>query len=353
MTDKALTPAIKIGKKTISTQDPVYLIAEVAQAHEGSLGIAHSFIDAAAEAGADAIKFQTHIAHAETTCQEPWRVKFSKQDATRWDYWKRMEFSHKQWEGLIEHAREKSIEFLSSPFSSEAVDLLDSIGIEAWKIASGEVSNIPLLKKLASTGKPALISSGLSDWQEIDTAVECFKSEGVQVGLFQCTTAYPCPAEKVGLNLITEMIDRYNLPVGLSDHSSKIYSGLGATALGASMVEVHVAFSRKMFGPDAPASLTFDELRKLREGCDFIRQSTTNHIYKESLSVEQKDLRAIFNKSIYLKSTLPEGTKLTESDLLFKKPGTGIPASKWKLIIGRTLTHKKSSEQPLKEADLK
>lgn len=342
----------KIGHKTIGPSNPTYIIAEVGQAHEGSLGLAHSFIDAAANAGADAIKFQTHIAHAETTRQEPWRVKFSKQDATRWDYWKRMEFSHQQWEGLIEHAREKSIEFLSSPFSFEAVDLLNSIGIEAWKIASGEVSNIPLLKKITSTGKPVLISSGLSDWQEIDTAVEFLKSEGVQVGLFQCTTAYPCPAEKVGLNLIAEMMARYNLPIGLSDHSSKIYSGLGAVALGASMVEVHVAFSREMFGPDTLASLTFDELKKLREGCDFICQSTSNPISKERLSAEQINLRAIFNKSVYLKNTLPAGSILKEKDLVFKKPGTGIPVSKWESIVGRKLILKTSSEQPLKEADL-
>src|SRR5215467_9214956 len=138
------------------------IVAEVAQAHDGSLGTAHAFIDACARAGADAIKFQTHIAAAESSPGEPWRIKFSRQDASRYDYWKRMEFTEEQWAGLALHAKERGLIFLSSPFSSEAMDLLDRLGMEAWKVGSGEIGNTPLIQRMAKTGKPVLLSSVMS-----------------------------------------------------------------------------------------------------------------------------------------------------------------------------------------------
>src|SRR5215467_15257875 len=147
------------------------IVAEVAQAHDGSLGTAHAFIDACARAGADAIKFQTHIASAESTPGEPWRVKFSRQDASRYDYWKRMEFTAEQWRGLAEHANERGLIFLSSAFSFAAVELLERLGMSAWKVGAGEVTNLPLLERMARTGKPVLLSSGMSTWAELDAAV--------------------------------------------------------------------------------------------------------------------------------------------------------------------------------------
>ena len=148
------------------------IIGEIAQTHDGSLGTAHAYIDAVANAGADAIKFQTHIAAAESTPGEPWRVKFSRQDATRFEYWRRMEFSQEQWHGLAAHARERGLLFLSSAFSPEAVDLLERVGVPGWKVGAGEVSNLPLLEKMARTGKPVILSSGMSDWAELDAAVQ-------------------------------------------------------------------------------------------------------------------------------------------------------------------------------------
>src|SRR6478735_7224173 len=138
------------------------IVGEVAQAHDGSLGLAHAFIDAIAAAGADAVKFQTHIAAAESTPGEPFRVKFSKQDATRYDYWKRMEFTPEQWQGLRDHALEKGLVFLSSAFSLAAVDLLEVLGMPAWKVGSGEIGTLPMLEKMARTGKPVLLSNGLA-----------------------------------------------------------------------------------------------------------------------------------------------------------------------------------------------
>ena len=216
------------------------IIGEVALTHDGSLGLAHAFVDAIANSGADAVKFQTHIAAAESTPSEPFRVTFSRQDETRYDYWKRMEFTEEQWRGLADHARQRGMLFLSSPFSVQAVELLDRIGMPIWKIASGETSNTMLLDRILGTRKPVLLSTGMSPIEEIDAAVARVRARDVDVGVFQCTTAYPCPAEKVGLNLIPFYRERYGCWVGLSDHSATIYPGLAGAALGMDMLEVHV-----------------------------------------------------------------------------------------------------------------
>jgi N,N'-diacetyllegionaminate synthase len=150
-----------------NSDPPCLIIGEVAQMHDGSLGTAHAYIDAVAGAGADGVKFQTHIAAAESTPGEPWRVKFSPQDSTRYQYWKRMEFSEEQWRGLAEHARDRGLIFLSSAFSAEAVELLERLGMAAWKVGAGEVSNLPLIERMARTGRPVLLSSGMSGWADV------------------------------------------------------------------------------------------------------------------------------------------------------------------------------------------
>ncbi|MBE9544828.1 MAG: N-acetylneuraminate synthase family protein, partial [Proteobacteria bacterium] len=301
------------------------IIAEVAQAHDGSLGTAHAYIDAVADCGADAVKFQTHIAAAESTPDEPWRIKFSPQDATRYDYWKRMEFTEAQWVGLKRHADERGLLFLSSPFSFEAVDLLDRIGVAAWKIPSGETANTPMLDRMLATGLPVLLSTGMSPQSEIDDAVQHIRKSGVPLVIFQCTSAYPCPPEKVGLNLISSFRERYDCPVGLSDHSGTIYPGLAAVTLGIQMLEVHVTFSRQMFGPDVPASVTTAELRQLVEGIRFIEKMMTNPVDKEEMARDMKALRSMFTKSIVARRKIEAGTILTDDDVTLKKPGTGIP----------------------------
>ena len=213
----------------------ILIIAEIAQAHDGSLGMAHAYIDAVAKTGADAIKFQTHIAAAESTPAEPWRVKFSQQDERRFDYWRRMEFTTEQWRGLKQHADEAGLIFLSSPFSIEAVELLDSLGMAAWKIASGEVTNWPMLERMAETKRQFLLSSGMSDLAEIDGLVNWLREQELPFALLQCTSAYPCPPEKVGLNALSLFQERYQCPVGLSDHSSTIFPSLAAATLGATV----------------------------------------------------------------------------------------------------------------------
>lgn len=330
----------------------VLVVAEIAQAHDGSLGMAHAYIDAVAKAGAGAIKFQTHIAAAESTLAEPWRVKFSRQDATRYEYWKRMEFTEEQWHGLKQHADERGLKFLSSPFSVEAVELLTRVGVAAWKVASGEVSTVPMFERMVATRLPIFLSTGMSSLSEIDSAVERVKARGVPLTVMQCTSAYPCPPEKVGLNLLPFFSERYGCSVGLSDHSGTIFPGVAATMLGIDVLEVHVTFSREMFGPDVPASISTTELRQLVDGIRFIEQMKANPVDKDMMANEMAPLRNLFTKSVVVRTDLPVGTILEEQHLTAKKPGTGIPASRLPELIGRTLCHEVKADQLLQDADL-
>ena len=328
------------------------IIGEVALTHDGSLGLAHAFVDAIANSGADAVKFQTHIAAAESTPSEPFRMKFSRQDETRYDYWKRMEFTEEQWRGLADHARQRSILFLSSPFSVQAVELLDRIGLPIWKIASGETSNTMLLDRILGTRKPVLLSTGMSPIEEIDAAVARVRARAVDVGVFQCTTVYPCPAEKIGLNLIPFYRERYGCWVGLSDHSATIYPGLAGAALGMDMLEVHVALSREMFGPDVIASVTTDELRQLVDGVRFIERMRANPIDKDASAQETAPLRKLFTRSLVASADLPAGTVITREHVAIKKPGTGLPPERLEDIIGRRLARPVTVDQLLAVDDI-
>jgi N,N'-diacetyllegionaminate synthase len=324
----------------------------VALTHDGSLGLAHAFVDAMANAGADAVKFQTHIAAAESTPSEPFRVKFSRQDKTRYDYWKRMEFTEDGWRGLADHARERGILFLSSPFSIQAVELLDRIGMPLWKIASGETSNAVLLERILDTGKPVLLSTGMSPIEEIDAAVARVRARRVDVGVFQCTTAYPCPPERIGLNLIPFYRERYGCWVGLSDHSATIYPGLAAATVGIDMLEVHVALSREMFGPDVIASVTTQELRQLVEGIRFIERMKAQPLDKDASAKETAPLRKLFTRSLVASTDLPAGTVIAREHVAIKKPGTGLAPDRLDEIIGRRLTRSVAADQVLAADDI-
>lgn len=332
--------------------DTCPIIAEIAQAHDGSLGTAHAFIDAVANAGANAIKFQTHIAAAESTPSEPWRVKFSRQDKTRYEYWKRMEFTEGQWRGLKQHATERGLQFLSSPFSVQAVELLTRVGVAAWKIASGEVSNTPMFDQIADTGLPILLSTGMSPLSEIDAAVQRTQARGLPLTVLQCTSMYPTPPEKIGLNLIPFFRARYHCAVGLSDHSGTIYAGLAAAALGIEVLEVHVTLSREMFGPDVPASVTTNELRQLVEGVRLIEKMRANPVDKDAIAQELAGMRQLFNKSIVARTALSAGTVLRQEHLAVKKPGTGLAPERLTQIIGRSLTRDVQADEILRETDL-
>jgi N,N'-diacetyllegionaminate synthase len=328
------------------------IIAEVAQAHDGSLGMAHAFIDAVARAGADAVKFQTHLAAAESSPAEPWRIKFSYQDATRFDYWRRMEFTEPQWVGLREHATDKGLKFLSSPFSLEAVELLKRVGVAAWKIASGEFNNTVMLDSILETRLPILLSTGMSRLAEIDAAVARIRPNAASLTLMQCTSEYPCPPEKVGLNLLQVFRRRFGCGVGLSDHSGAIYPGLAAATLGIEALEVHVTLSREMFGPDVKASITTAELRQLSDGVRFIERMRMNPVAKDEMAAEMAPLRSMFSKSVTVRHALSAGSTLSPGDLTLRKPGTGIPADQLTALVGRRLRRDVASGEFLQYTDV-
>ena len=326
----------------------VKIIAEIGSVHDGSFGNACKLIEAAAGAGADIVKFQTHIAEAESLLDAPSPGYFSSEP--RIAYFRRTGFSSAQWRELRCCAQENNVEFLSSPFSHEAVDLLEDIGVESYKIASGEVSNLPLLNYIADTRKPVYLSSGMSNWQELDAAVSVLQ-EGGPLSVMQCASRYPCLPDKVGLNIIQDMKERWGVPVGFSDHTYGPAAAIAAVACGACIVEKHFAFSRLMYGSDAQHSMEPDEfaafVRWLREVA-IMQESPVN---KDDLS-DFENMKRIFEKSIVTARDLPRGHRLARSDLAFKKPGDGIPAAQAENVIGRILRHDLQPDHKLSEEDL-
>ena len=329
------------------------IIAEVAQTHDGSLGIAHAFIDAVSRTGADVIKFQAHIASEETTPSEPWRVKFSRQDETRYEYWKRMEFTNNQWHELKIHADELGLKFMCSPFSMKAVELLKKIGVHAWKIASGEINNNEILDSIAETGQEIYLSTGMSTIEEIDKSVEIIRERNLPLTILQCTSMYPTPPEKIGLNMVSFFKERYECSVGLSDHSGKIYTGLAAATLGIEVLEIHVTLSEEMFGPDVSSSLTINELRELVEGIRFIENILVHDVDKNSVAEELKPMRDIFRKSIVYLKDMHKGSVIGRADIGFKKPGTGVDPAQIDEVLGKKLKRSVKVDDLLSMNDLK
>lgn len=324
--------------------DKVFIIGEVAQAHDGSLGTAHAYIDLLADAGADAVKFQTHYACYESTPAEPWRVKFSFQDKTRYDYWKRMEFTEEQWIGLKEHAEEKGLVFMSSPFSVQAAQMLDRIGMNVWKVASGEVSDPWLLEYILGTGKPIIFSTGMSSYKKIDDYVNSIP-KGNEFAVLQCTTKYPSQPEDVGLNCMLDMMKKYGVPVGLSDHSGEIFASLAAVSLGAEIIETHVCMNKMDFGPDVKASLTPCQFKEMVTGIRSITRMLKSMVDKDALAEELSRSSTIFSKSVYAAADIEPGELFTKDNLALKKPCYGIPAKDVNTVLGKRADKKYKKDE--------
>lgn len=328
-----------------------FIIAELGQAHDGSLGIAHSYIDALASCGVDAVKFQTHIAEAESSIFEQFRVNFSYVDASRFDYWRRMEFTLDQWTELKSHCESVGLEFISSPFSCAAVDLLEKVGVKRYKIGSGEVSNHLLLEKLGKIGKPVILSSGMSDYNELQDSIELLSKHGVEISLLQCTTAYPTKPDQWAINEIPNLKSRFSIPIGYSDHSGTIESSIAARALGASILEFHAVFDKRMFGPDAKASLEIDEITQLVSCIRNLDIALNMPSTKDDVS-RFSDMKINFGKSIAVNKDLSEGHVIGIEDLESKKPGDrGLPAKDYTEALGKPLKIAKKKWDFLERSD--
>jgi N-acetylneuraminate synthase len=325
------------------------IIAEIGSVHDGSFGNACKLIELAAKCGANVAKFQTHIASAETLVNAPMPTYFKGEP--RFEYFERTGFSREQWRKLREHCEAFGVKFLSSPFSLEAVDLLEEIGAEIYKVPSGEVTNLPLLSKLGSLGKPVLLSSGMSSWNEMDAAVGELVGK-VPLNIMQCTSAYPCPPEKAGLNVLAELRDRYGSEIGLgfSDHTAGIAAGVAAAALGATAIEKHLTFSKAMYGSDAANAMEPGDFELY---CGSVRDTWTmlrNPVNKNDVTAFG-EMKQIFEKSIVAARPLAQGTIIEETHLAFKKPGDGVSAGRYREFIGRSLARPVATDEQFLETD--
>ena len=313
-----------------SSTNPVSIIAEVGSVHDGSFGNALKLADLAKELGADAVKYQTHLSEHETLSNAPSPGYFS--DESRYDYFIRTGFSLEQWQQIKTHCDDIDIEFISSPFSEMAVKWLDDIGVSRFKIPSGEVTNIPMLEAINKLSRPVILSSGMSNWDEIDQAVAALND--VDLTLMQCTSQYPCPPENVGLNVITEMQTRYGKPVGYSDHTQTNYAAFAAVSIGATCVEKHLTFSNAMYGSDAPLASEPTAFADMVQGVRAITSITSNHVDKDDLT-PYADMKNIFQKSVVAATDIPSGTVLNADMFAYKKPGSGISAADYASLVGK------------------
>jgi N-acetylneuraminate synthase len=327
----------------------VSVIAEVGMNHDGSFGNACRLVDVAAECGADAVKFQVHIADAETLPSAPMPPYFTGEP--RYEYFERTAFQAEQWKELKAHCQSLSVEFLASAFSNEAVELLEEVEVERYKIPSGEVTNLPYLDVIAKTGKPVLLSSGMSSWAELDAAVETLLRRHDRITVLQCTSEYPCPYDRVGLNVMLEMKERYNLPVGLSDHTLTNYASFAAVTMGASVIEKHLTLSRQLYGSDAKHSLEPAEFSDLVQGIRAVETMCQTGVDKDDIE-RFRTMKETFEKSLVARVDIPAGTVITPEMLACKKPGTGIPAGRLCEVVGRRAARFIGSDTALAESDI-
>ncbi|MCF0071407.1 N-acetylneuraminate synthase family protein [Dyadobacter sp. CY261] len=317
--------------------NPIYIIGEIGQAHEGSVGLAHSYIDALAYAGVNAAKFQVHIADAESSIYEDFRIRIPYETGNRTEYWKRMEFSRNEWEELKKHCESAGLDFLASPFSIAAVDLLNELDVKAFKIGSGEMDNLLMLDKIVATRKPVILSSGMSSWAELDRAVALLRTQEAIFSILQCTTAYPTRPHQWGLNVLSELIQRYQVPVGFSDHSGDIFACLAAATLGARILEFHIIFDKRMSGPDASSSLNVRQASTLVAGVRRI-ETALNFPVNKNANATFSRLKSTFGKSLAVSRDLRKGERIQCGDLETKKPaGFGVAAARYQEVLGKTL----------------
>lgn len=345
--------SFKIGCKKIGDNSPCFLVAEVGQAHEGSLGVAHSYIDLASEIGVDAIKFQMHFANEESTLDEKFRVNFSYQDKNRFEYWKRMEFSPHNWSKLRDYAFKKNILFSATPFSIKAVELLTRLNIDFWKIGSGDISFKPMIDEIIMKNNPIIFSTGLGNQNEINELTKKLKKKEKKFAILHCTSKYPALLKETKLNMMNFYRKKYNCPSGLSDHSGNVNSAISAIARSADIVEAHIIFEKNMFGPDSKASLSPEEFRLLKKYRDDYFEIQTNEYVKFFEDEEKKKNKILFGRSLSLKKDQKKGHVLSENDFLFKKPGTGIKSNDINKVVNKQLSRDVSSKKLLKWDDLK
>lgn len=351
-----MSPAgkIQIGSRNIGFGEPVFVIAEAGVNHNGDLERALQLVDAAAEAGADAVKFQTFRAEEVVSVSAPkaqYQIGTTGAEESQLDMIKRLELSPQDHRAIVAHCGTRGILFLSTPFDFESADLLETLGVPAYKIASGEITNWLFLEHMASKKKPIIISTGMSNLGEVEQAVGVLRAAGCSdLVILHCTSSYPAPPESVNLRAMQSMADAFHVPVGFSDHTQGMEAALAAVALGACVIEKHFTLDRSLPGPDHKASLEPAELGALVRSIRIV-ESTLGDGLKRATSAEQ-DVKDVARRSIVARRTIASGTLITQDLLAFKRPGTGIPPSEYKKVIGRKAVRTIVSDTLIKFEDL-
>ena len=320
-------------------RNKILIIAEAGVNHNGSLKYAKKLIDFAAEARVDFIKFQTFKAGSLMTHEAEkanYQKSISNKNESQFEMIKKLELDREAHEELINYCKTKNLQFLSTAFDHDSIDLLAELNIPLFKIPSGEITNLPYLRHIGGMGKPIIISTGMSTLNEIREAIKVLMMEGVQkeeITVLHCNTEYPTPMEDVNLKAMLTIKENLNVRIGYSDHTSGIEIPLAAVAMGATVIEKHFTLDRKMPGPDHNASLEPSELKEMVVGIRNVEKAMGSSVKKPSKS-EAKNI-SIARKSIVANKVIKKGELFSEKNLTTKRPGTGISPMKWDSIIGK------------------
>lgn len=331
-------------------QDRVFIIAEAGVNHNGDLQLAKAMVDAAVEAGADAVKFQTFKADRLVTRsaqKADYQKKAFYESESQYDMLSRLELSDEAHISLFSYCKKKGIMFLSTPFDGDSADLLDELGVEMFKIGSGDLTNMPLLKHIGKKGKPVILSTGMSDLGEIEEAIGWLRSEkDTEIVLMHCTTNYPACYEDVNLRAMDTMKEAFKLPVGYSDHTEGPEVSIAAAALGACAIEKHFTLDKTMLGPDHKASMDFNELSCLVRSIRNVEASLGDGIKK--CNVSEIAIKTVARKSIVANCRIKKGQIILPGDIAVKRPESGLRPCLVDYFIGKTAKFDIDEDQFLK-----
>ncbi|MFM9872951.1 MAG: N-acetylneuraminate synthase [Fimbriimonadaceae bacterium] len=333
---------------------PCFIIAEAGVNHNGSLENALKLIDIAAESGSDAVKFQTFRAEDLVTTSAPkaeYQQRATGNEQSQFEMLKALELSFSDFKALYDHCQSKGIEFMSTPFDENSSDELERIGMTTFKIPSGELTNHPLIRHVALKQKPVILSTGMATLEEVNQAVEVLRSTGnPDIQLLHCVSDYPADPATVNLRAMQTMRERFQIPVGLSDHTLGIHIPIAAVAMGASCIEKHFTLDKSLPGPDHQASLDPQELNQMVRQIREVEAAFGNGV-KNPTEAELKTA-LVARRSIVLARDLPANHALTPEDLILRRPGSGIPPAELPYLIGRTTKSKLNKDHILTQDDL-
>ena len=322
---------VQIGRRQIGDGHPPFIIAEACVNHQGDFSIAQRMVYFAHAMGADAIKFQMHILDDEMLREVSQSANFEE---PLWDVIAETNFTTEQHAALIALCRGLGIQYLCTPFSRASADVLDSLGVEAFKTGSGELTNIPFMRHIAAKGKPVIVSTGMSMLEEIAETVAVFKQAGTPLVLTHCVSAYPCPYDRVNLGMVPRLAETFGVPTGLSCHTPSIYTAIGATALGACVIEKHFTFDRAQSGPDHRSSIESYELGELVKGCRAVWEARGA---ERKIFPEEQQIVAWARESVVSLAPIAKGSRIEETMVSVKRPSPGpgaIPAKDLEKVIG-------------------